>query len=74
MIEEQQVQRMGRGIKDPRKRGDETGWSKVRGPMQRRGKPRGEDQCRSLWGWNFTLKATDHPCKATRRYASVYIL
>lgn len=31
MIEEQQVQRMGRGIKDPRKRRDETGWSKVRG-------------------------------------------
>lgn len=31
MIEKQQVQKMGRGIKDPRKRGDETGWSKVRG-------------------------------------------
>lgn len=28
---EQQVQRMGKVIKDPRKRGDETGWSKVRG-------------------------------------------
>ena len=28
---EQQEQRMGRGIKDPRKRGDEPGGSRVRG-------------------------------------------
>lgn len=75
MTEEQQVQRMGRGIKDPRKRGDETGWSKVRGTHAKEREAEGDkDQCRSLWGWNFTLKAADHPCKATRRYASVYIL
>ena len=59
---------MGRGVEDPRERGDEMLGAKREGPMQRRGQVGGdEDQRRSLRGWNFTLKATDLPHKAISR-------
>lgn len=44
---------------DPRKRKEtEAGWSKVRvAHAEEKGAGGDKEQCRSLWSWNFTLRA-----------------
>lgn len=64
----------GRSIKDPRKRGDETGWSKVRGTHA---KEREAERWRLMQvtvGLEFYTESNGPSLQGYKRYASVYIL